>query len=160
MGTLAQACPGCGKRLTKGQVVCVSCGYHVADDRKLDTKVTKVKERVLARRAKRRAASIGVRLIPHGVTLAQTGVLVLVAAAGRSDPESLAMALDILQGYLALGGVVILAYAVSQAGLYALVSNFVVWWVLMADDANPYVMGVLFNMFVSVVLIMLSLAGS
>ena len=159
MGTLAQACPGCGQRLTKGQVVCVSCGYHLADDRKLDTKVTRVKERVLAKRAKRRAESIGVRLIPHGVTLAQLGVLALITMGGSTSPEAHAAAFAVLRGYIGVGGLIIIVYAVREAGLYALISNFVVWWVLMADDANPYVLGILFNMGVSVLLMLVLLQG-
>lgn len=160
MGTLAQACPGCGQRLTKGQVVCVSCGYHLADDRKLDTKVTRVKERVLARRAKRRAASIGVRLIPHGVTLAQTCAILLVVFGDALSLAPGTTAIGVLRAYILIGGIVVSSYATLVVGPSALLFRSVVVMVLIADDANPYIMGIFFNMGVSLVLMLLMMQGS
>ncbi|MBK7403142.1 MAG: hypothetical protein IPJ41_00570 [Phycisphaerales bacterium] len=152
MNGLAAACPGCGLRLDDGQVVCIRCGYDVRRDRKLDTKVRHLKERALAKRAKRRAARLGVRLLPWGAGLAQAAAIMLVCMLGAASPEGREFAELVLRSYLVIGGLVILAYAVREAGVWALVSRSAIWWVLLADDANPYMVGLFGNLLLAPVL--------
>lgn len=47
-----------------------------------------------------------------------------------------------------------------EAGLPALLSDFVVWWVLMRDDCNPNIVGIVFNIGLCVVLIPAAVGGS
>ena len=159
MGRLASACPGCGNRVEPGQVVCVGCGYHLGQGKALSTKVKRVQERAQLRKAKRKAASFAIRLVPHGVTLLQSLVLILIAYAHNTLAEAGLPGLRILQIYIVCGGGLILVYAIREAGLWALFSDFVVWWVLMRDDCNPYIVGVVFNIGLCMVLIPLSLTG-
>lgn len=153
------ACPACGLRLQPGAAVCVACGYHLAKGRRLRTSVEQLRERGRAKKQKRREAGAAARLGPWIIGLLTAVALLVVFAWGQSGSSEAVEAFRALRLAAAVGGLIVIGYAVSQAGLLPLIYPRMAWVVLLGDDANPFVVGAFINSGLAATLAVLLIAA-
>ncbi len=155
MPKLAIACESCGRRLASpSDVICTNCGFDTRKGKRIETRLHRLKDRGLERKAARRASKTLIRYAPWIFLLLQ-----LVVAGGflyvayTDETVRLAFVRFVVM-HIILAGVAAMLWVIYEDGLIALFYPTVLWLLALGDDANPWVESLMFGAAASLVALM------